>query len=69
MIGGSRKVDIDPLKDAFSLLINPEKSVKDQMKLLLDDEGAYLFDQLQNHVTIFYATTYLETDEEEYRGE
>jgi hypothetical protein len=39
------------------------------MKSLLDDGCAYLFDQLQNHVTIFDATTYLETDEEEYRGE
>ncbi len=69
MIGGSRKADIDPLKDAFSPLINPEKWVTDQMKSLLDDGCAYLFDQLQNHVTIFDATTYLETDEEEYRGE
>jgi hypothetical protein len=57
VISGSRKLDIDPLKDAFSLLINPEKLVTDQMKLLLDNEGAYLFDQLQNHLTIFDATT------------
>jgi hypothetical protein len=60
IICGSRKVDVDPIKDAFSLLTNPNELVKDKMKLL--------FDQLHNQVTIFDAATYLETDEEERTG-
>jgi hypothetical protein len=60
IIGGSRNVDVDPIKDAFSLLTNPNELVKDKMKLL--------FDQLHNQVTIFDAAAYLETDEEERTG-
>ncbi len=68
LVGGSRTVNIDPIKDTFSLFVEPNKSMQDKIKSLLNEQEKRLMDQLIGHTTIMTGFTYLVTDEEEERG-
>jgi short-subunit dehydrogenase len=67
LVGGSRTVNIDPIKDAFSLLVEPN-TMQDKIKSSLNDQEKDFMDLLINHTTIMTGFTYLVTDEEEERG-
>jgi hypothetical protein len=68
LVGGSRTVDSDPIKNAFSLLLEPN-TMRDKIKSLLNDQEKDFMDLLINHTTIMTGFTYLATNEEEDRGE
>jgi len=50
VIGGSRKVIIDPIKDAFSLLNGPNNLIDDEIKPLLNKKYLPIFHQLKKTI-------------------
>jgi hypothetical protein len=69
-IDGSRKLVIDPIKDAFSLLNEFNHLIYDQIKnYYLKKRIICLFNQVKDHLIIFSGFTYLMPNEEEEFGE
>jgi hypothetical protein len=65
VIGGNRLLDVDPLKDTFSLLIRPDETMLNQVNSSLGEQEKYLFHQLTDNTIILAGFTYLLTNEEE----
>ncbi len=68
VIGGSRKVIIDPIKDAFSLLTGSNDLI-DEIKPLLNKKYLPIIHQLKNNIIIYDGFTYLTTNVEDELGE
>lgn len=67
VLGASQLRDVDPIKNAFHLLVEPVKSVHDEIRLMLRPDEIHLFNQLLEHTTILKGFTYPpSTEEEEY---
>lgn len=65
LIGGSRKMRFDPIKDAFVFLLKFHHLIFDAMKSKLTSDAISLFDQVKHSTTIYDGFTYLQTNEEE----
>lgn len=70
VVGGSKKVLIDPIKDAFSLINQTNELIDNKIaSSLSSDEYLHLYNQIKNHVIILDGSTYALTNEEEELGE
>ncbi|CAF1050256.1 unnamed protein product [Rotaria sordida] len=63
--------DNDVIRNAFSLLLDPDESTSSLISNLFDKESKYLFDNLSNNTIIINPITYLQTSAElqQARGE